>query len=189
MKEKISFFIFVSKNKMYHPPINQWKSQFMKPKTSRSNYIDWTYVTPMEKRNNVITNYDTRDDPYESFKNYVDHVMSAPEGRKRRPKNKKTKKTKGFQEEQPQDLNPIEAIQPIGDVPVHSAPVEVPEAVPEALAVEEPVQEPEPEQVPEEDVVEPTPEETPQVVPGPEPQTQGFDKFEDYEYDTYDSEN
>ena len=149
-KKKIQPFIFVVKNKMYRTPIKTWKEQFMKPKTGRSNYMDWTYVTPMEQGVNMVPNYDTRQDPYADFKNYVDHVMSAPQGRKHRPKRKKSRKTRGFQpttvqqpvqqapvaqpvqqpveddveEEVVEDYQPIEQIQPIPQqVPVQAPPV------------------------------------------------------------------
>ena len=181
---------------MYRTPINQWQSQFMKPKTSRSNYVDWTYVTPMVKKNNVVTNYDTRDDTYESFKNYVDHVMSSPQGRKHRPKNKKHKRTRGLMAE---NLNPIESIQPIGE------PVQVPETEPETEQVvasvpeEVPVVEvPEEEPEPEAEQVVPEPEEEapvadePVEMPEPEPEippTQGFYDPGEFEYDTYSDDN
>ena len=200
---------------MYHSPINQWKSQFMKPKTSRSNYLDWTYVTPMEQQNNVVPNYDTRDDPYESFVNYVDHVLHAPQGRKHRPrkqKQKKSRKTRGFQPATvvQQNLDPIEQIQPI-EQPTHVAAQAVPadpnaqpqQAVPLAPVLEQPEPEPEPEVPPEPEIElgpedepaeEPEPEppqpeaqlEAPQDVPQPQTgSTQGMYDNGDYEYDTY----
>ena len=123
-KKKIQPFIFVVKNKMYRTPIKTWKEQFMKPKTGRSNYMDWTYVTPMEQGVNMVPNYDTRQDPYADFKNYVDHVMSAPQGRKHRPKRKKSRKTRGFQPTtvQPQQV-PVQ--QPVQQAPV-AQPVQQP---------------------------------------------------------------
>ena len=202
---------------MYHSPINQWKSQFMKPKTSRSNYLDWTYVTPVEQQNNVVQNYDTREDPYESFHNYIEHVMHAPQGRKHRPKNKKHKKTRGFQPTTvQQNLQPIEQIQPIQQpapspvaqqaVPadpnaqaqqaVPLAPViqQAPDPAPVQQSAQQPVPEPQPEQ--------PAPAPAPAPAPEPQPEqpqqaqpaqtgpTQGMYDNGDYEYDTYtDSEN
>ena len=126
---------------MFRTPINQWQSQFMKPKTSRSNYVGWTYVTPTERKVNVVPNYVSREDEYEQFKNYVDHVMSAPQGRKR---TRKSKKTKGFQPDvvsqpAPEQMPVQEAPQ---DIPVQEVPQEIPQQDLQPIEQLQPIQAP-----------------------------------------------
>ena len=142
---------------MYNSPINQWKSQFMKPKTSRSNYLDWTYVTPMEQEVNTVPNYDTRQDEYESFMKYIDHTMTAPQGRKHRPKKhkqkQKGKKTRGFQPVTvQQNLQPIEQLQPIQQPTTpQPVPAQPQQAVPLAPVLEQAPQQTMAPEVPQQD--------------------------------------